>query len=370
MSADASVSVVVGLPRALRAAGVAVSADRTLVFAAACARLGIGDAAAVRRAGRATLCASPDDLAVHDRVFAAWRAVWFGSDDQPGASSSREAAESARAAVGGTDDAGAGESDAALVSARASDADVLRHRDVALLDAAERARVHRLFAGLAPRAPRRRAVRRTPARSGEVDLRRTLRASLRGYGEPTPVARRRRGTRDRPVVLLVDVSGSMAAYADALLRLAHRMVQAGVATEVFTAGSRLTRVTPALRTRDPEAALAAAGRTVPDWAGGTRLGESLGAFLDRWGGRGTARRAVVVVISDGWERGTADDLGRQMARLGRLAHRVVWVNPHRGKTGYAPVQAGIVAALPHVDDFVAGHTLATYTEVCEVVARA
>ncbi|WP_028472717.1 vWA domain-containing protein [Nocardioides alkalitolerans] len=369
MSADPSLPVVVGLPRALRAAGVAVSADRTLVFAAACARLGVGDADAVRRAGRATLCAGPDDLAVHDRVFEAWRRTWFGAKDAP-ETARGDADEVARASVGDADDAGAGESETALVAARASGADVLRHRDVALLDPADRARVHRLYAELTPHAPRRRAVRRTPSRSGEVDLRRTLRASLRGYGEPTPVARRRRGTRDRPVVLLVDVSGSMSAYADALLRLAHRMVRAGVATEVFTAGSRLTRVTPALRTRDPEAALVAAGRAVPDWAGGTRLGESLGAFLDRWGGRGTARRAVVVVLSDGWERGTAADLGREMARLGRLAHRVVWVNPHRGKDGYAPVQSGIVAALPHVDDFVAGHTLATFAEVCEVVARA
>jgi len=173
------------------------------------------------------------------------------------------------------------------------------------------------------------------------------------------------------VVLLVDVSGSMTAYADALLRLAHVWVRSAPrTTEVFTVGTRLTRVTVPLRGRDPERALREAGEAVPDWSGGTRLGEVLKAFLDRWGARGTARGAVVVLFSDGWERGTPGLLAEQMARLRRLAHRVIWVNPHRGKAGYRPVQGGIVAALPHVDDFVAGHSLATFAEVMEVVGRA
>jgi uncharacterized protein with von Willebrand factor type A (vWA) domain len=140
--------------------------------------------------------------------------------------------------------------------------------------------------------------------------------------------------------------------------------------EVFTVGTRLTRVTRAMRLRDPERALVAAGETVPDWSGGTRLGESIKVFLDRWGGRGMARGAVVVVFSDGWERGDPALLGEQMDRLKRVAHRVVWVNPHRGKAGYEPVQQGVLAALPHVDDFVAGHSLATFAELLEVVGRA
>ncbi len=140
--------------------------------------------------------------------------------------------------------------------------------------------------------------------------------------------------------------------------------------EVFTIGTRLTHLTRALRSHDTERALVAAGETVPDWSGGTRLGESLRIFLDRWGRRGMARGAVVVVFSDGWERGDAELLGVQMRRLRRVAHRVVWVNPHRGKDGYEPVQAGILAVLPHVDDFLAGHSLATFSELVEVVARA
>ena len=255
----------------------------------------------------------------------------------------------------------------------ASTAEVLRHRDIAELSGAQKAALSAMFAALHPHAPRRRAHRRTAWRRGEIDAHRTLRTTLRRMGEPGPVEWRRRGTRPRRVVLLVDVSGSMSKYADALLRLSHRFVvtaggRGGV--EVFTLGTRLTHVTRALRIRDPERALIAAGETVPDWAGGTRLGENLKAFLDRWGQRGMARGSVVVVFSDGWERGDPTLLADQMARLQRMAHRVVWVNPHRGKTGYQPVQGGVVAALPHVDDFLAGHSLATFAELVEVVAHA
>jgi len=175
-------------------------------------------------------------------------------------------------------------------------------------------------------------------------------------------------------VLLLDVSGSMSGYADALLRLAHTLTRAletrGGRVETFTVGTRLTHLTRALRSRDAERALVAAGSAVPDWSGGTRLGETLRVFVDRWGRRGLARGAVVVVFSDGWERGDAALLGEQVRRLRAVAHRVVWVNPHRGKAGYEPVQQGILAVLPHVDDLVAGHSLATFAELVEVVARA
>jgi uncharacterized protein with von Willebrand factor type A (vWA) domain len=163
----------------------------------------------------------------------------------------------------------------------------------------------------------------------------------------------------------------MSPYADVLLRFAHAAVRVSpTATEAFTIGTRLTRITRQLRQRDAEDALAAASRAIPDWSGGTRIGESLQAFLDLWGQRGTARRAVVVIASDGWERGDATLLGEQMARLARLAHHVVWVNPHRGKAGFAPVTAGMSAALPHVDELVAGHTLDALHNLAEVIAHA
>jgi uncharacterized protein len=353
---------------------VPVTHDRTQGFLAAVAMVGLDDAAAVYVAGRATLCASPDDLARYDQVHEAY----FNARD--GLPRPRPAEEGLPTFSGLplSDDDGAGgddeSGDETVVRAMASEAEVLRHRDVASLSAAEKARLAGLFATLRPRSPRRRTSRHQRWHRGTVDAPRTLRASLRHLGEPAEVAWRRRGNKPRRVVLLVDVSGSMSGYADALLRLAHRFTQRATASggvvETFTVGTRLTHVTRALRGKDAERALVAAGETVPDWSGGTRLGETLKIFMDRWGQRGLARGAVVVVFSDGWERGDPAQLAEQMRRLKRVAHRVVWVNPHRGKHGYEPVQQGVLAVLPHVDDFVAGHSLATYAELVEVVARA
>jgi uncharacterized protein with von Willebrand factor type A (vWA) domain len=365
-------TILLGFTRALRAAGVPVTQDRAQGYLAATGLLGLDDQRATYLAGRATLCAGPDDLARYDQVFAAY----FNSRD--GLPRSRPAQPSVTVlsdlpATDGTGD-GEGDEDADVVRALASELEVLRHRDVAGLSAAEKHRLDGMFATLRPRPPVRRTARHQRWHRGQVDASRTLRASLRRMGEPADIAWRRRGVRPRRVVLLVDVSGSMSGYADALLRLAHRFTQtgreSGGVVETFTVGTRLTHLTRAMRIRDPEQALVAAGETVPDWSGGTRLGETLRFFLDRWGQRGMARGAVVVVFSDGWERGDPTLLGEQMARLQRVAHRVVWVNPHRGKTGYEPVQQGVVAALPHCDDFVAGHSLATFAELVEVVSRA
>jgi len=360
--------VLLGFTRALRAAGVPVTQDRTHGYLAAVAIVGLDDARAAYDAGRATLCASPDDLARYDQIYEAY---FNGRDGLPRARqaeagvpsfSGMPISEESLDVVG--DDA-----DVDTVRAMASDVEVLRHRDIGELTAAEKHRLSTLFAGLRPRHPQRRTSRHERWHRGSVDASRTLRASLRRMGEPGEIAWRRRGHRPRRVVLLIDVSGSMSAYADALLRLAHRMTQAGP-VETFTIGTRLTHVTRALRGRDAERALIAAGETVPDWSGGTRLGETLQMFLERWGRRGLARGAVVVVFSDGWERGDATLLASQMASLRRVAHRVVWVNPHRGKAGYEPVQQGVLAVLPHCDEFLAGHSLATYAELLEVVARA
>jgi uncharacterized protein with von Willebrand factor type A (vWA) domain len=362
--------LLVGFARALRAAGVTVTPDRTRGFLEATALVGLDDQPSTYWAGRATLCAGPDDLERYDQVFSAWF-------HPTGPGVSRPARED-RVLVQAALDTGEGQADAEepdddLLRAMASASEVLRHRDIAGMPAAEKARLAALFETVHPRPPLRSASRRTPWRRGQVDAQRTLRQMLRRMGEPGEIAWRRRASRPRRVVLLVDVSGSMSAYADALLRLAHRFCRPGAGTnrvEVFTLGTRLTRVTTALRQRDPERAIVAAGETVPDWSGGTRLGETLQIFLDRWGRRGLARGAVVVVFSDGWERGDARLLGEQVQRLARVAHRVVWVNPHVGKAGYLPVQQGIVAALPHVDHLVAGHSMATFEEMVEVVARA
>ncbi|GAB2887476.1 vWA domain-containing protein [Nocardioides pacificus] len=373
-------AILLGFARALRAAGVPVTQDRAHTFLDAVAIVGLDDRPATYRAGRATLCGSPEDLERYDQVFEAW---FNAREGLPRPKSSDEQAAPVFSDLPERDpEEGDGESDSEVIRAAASAVEILRHRDVATMSASEKRRLSALFARLHPQPPTRRTARHRTWRRGDIDASRTLRASLRRMGEPAEVIRRRRGLRARRVVLLLDVSGSMEAYADALLRLAHRFASASSTTrgpggrvskgdvEVFTVGTRLTRITEALRLRDPERALVAAGETVPDWSGGTRLGESLKIFLDRWGARGLARGAMVVVCSDGWERGDTAMLAEQMARLHRLAHRVVWVNPHRGKAGYEPVQQGVVAVLPHVDDFLAGHSLATYTELVEVVSRA
>lgn len=360
-------ALLLGLARAVRAAGVPVTPDRELAFVEAASVVGITDRASTYVAGEATLCSSPEDVRRYGLVFDAW----FAGDwtDEAVAPTTLEQSMSSDLLTGGQDGEGE-EQEAVAVPLVASGVEVLRHRDVAALSPIERVHLAQLFATLRRPAPIRRSPRRTPSRRGVVDAHRTLRAQVRLMGEPVDLLWRHRGHRPRRIVVLIDVSGSMSEYAGSFLRLAHHWVHGHGPVDVFTMGTRLTHVTRALHLRDAERALAAAGETVPDWSGGTRLGESLKAFLDRWGQRGTARGAVVVIVSDGWERSGVDVLSAQMRRLHALAYRVVWVNPHVGKDGYAPVQQGIRAVLPYCDDLVAGHSMATFDELAGVVAHA
>lgn len=356
----------VGFARTLRAAGVDATPDRVHAMVRAVDALDVARRADVYWAGRLTLCSGPDDLARYDGAFAAW----FSGEVAPPRSRGATAERVRPVAVPahGAADTRAGDAEAAKAPT-ASELELLRRRDVARLTEAERAQVRRLVAAIDPVGPVRRSRRRRPSATGELDPRRTVRALLRRGGEPTLLLHRRRSVRPRRLVLLVDVSGSMESYADTLLRFAHAAARRRAGTEVFTIGTRLTRVSRAVCRRDPDAAMAAVADEVADWSGGTRLGQQLKAFLDRWGQRGTARGAVVVVVSDGWERGDTTLLGEQMARLHRLAHRVVWVNPHAGQEGYAPVTAGMRAALPHVDELVAGHSVAALEELAAVLSK-
>lgn len=361
--------VLVGFTRALGRAGLAVSPARTAAFLDATAALGLGDARSVYWAGRATLCSSPADLARYDAVFARWFDTSPPAGRPPRPPAYREVPQAGldRPPAG---EGGPGPDDEADVTALASAAERLRQHDIATLSAAERARLAAQFASLRRPAPRRRTRRRRPDLRGAVHPRRTLALQARMLGEPGEIVRRRPPVRTRRIVLLLDVSGSMAPYAESLLRLAHHWVSGGIPIEVFTVGTRSTRVTDALRDRDPERAVRRSAALVPDWSGGTRLGDTLKDFLDRWGAGGCARGAVVVVLSDGWERDGGQVLGAQMGRLALLADRVVWASPHVAKPGYEPVQQGIVAAWPHIDDFVAGHSLRAFDELAEVVTRA
>ena len=368
---DDPVPGLVAFTAVLRNAGLAVTTDRVAAFLTAVDSLDVTSQLQTYWAGRLTLCSDPDDLPRYDRAFADWFTPPGGGstrirDERPPPPPKLAALTPPDGSADGDD-----EEPGSQLRARASGSEVLRNRDVAELSPVEREHLRRLLALLRPELPTRISRRLRPARHGPTDPGRTLRAALRNQGELGELRRRNRSRRPRKVVLLIDVSGSMEPYADALMRFAHVVVRrAPGAVEAFTLGTRLTRVTQQLRMRDPERALAAAGRAIPDWSGGTRLGEVLRAFVDRWGQRGAARRAVVVVFSDGWERGDTELLGVQMQRLSRFAHRLVWVNPHAGKDGYAPVQGGIVAALPYLDQLLAGHSLATLEQLLGVIRHA
>jgi uncharacterized protein with von Willebrand factor type A (vWA) domain len=261
-----------------------------------------------------------------------------------------------------------GDGEREVLLAAASPEERLRHTAFADLTTDELVAVRRAVAELVLATPSRRSRRVGPARRGHrLDLRRTVRAAHRTRGVPARLVAARRRPRPRRLVLLLDVSASMDPYTRIYLTLLQGAV-AGARAEAFVFATRLTRLTRQLAVRDPDAALARAGATSSDWAGGTRLAEGIGRFVAEHGRRGLARGAVVVVLSDGWATDDPEDVARAMARLRRLAHRIVWVNPRRAAPGYAPLVGGIAAALPYVDAFVSGHSLAALEEVARAVA--
>jgi uncharacterized protein with von Willebrand factor type A (vWA) domain len=353
-----------GFADVVRRIGLSADPVRAQAYLEALSHVDVAEPSQVYWAGRISLCAEPDDIPGYDAAFAAW----FGGVPVRASGNGRTRRRTATSAPLVAPVSGEGSQEVPELKVAASDTEVLRRRDVTALDGAA---LKELLATLRTDPPLRRGVRTRRHRSGRLDPDETLRELLRSGGEPVRLRYRRKRLRPRRLVLLIDVSGSMSPYADALLRFAHAVVRRSPpSTEAFTLGTRLTRVSRQLRMRDPEQALAAAARAVPDFAGGTRLGDTLRLFLDRWGQRGLARQAVTVVFSDGWEQGDATLLGEQLARLRRLAHAVLWVNPHAGRAGYAPVQSGIRAALPHIDRLLAGHSLATLDELLTEVRRA
>jgi uncharacterized protein with von Willebrand factor type A (vWA) domain len=258
----------------------------------------------------------------------------------------------------------------------ASDEEVLRGKRFDALQPGELAGLYRLMTRIRIATPERRTRRSERDRHGErIDLRRTLRGSLRTAGDPIKLARRRRRVVRRRIVLLCDISGSMEPYARAYLQFLTCAAGAGIGggrvggtnSEAFVFATRLTRITRALASRSPERAIQRAAATAPDWSSGTRIGDALKAFNDRHGRRGMARGAVVVILSDGWERGDPALVGREMERLRRLAYRIVWVNPRVSALGFEARAGGLVAALPYCDALVSGHSLAALDEVAEAI---
>jgi uncharacterized protein with von Willebrand factor type A (vWA) domain len=362
--------------RILRSRGLPVGTGRILTFARAVAALRLTDRESLYWAGRTTMIGRKEDFASYDEAFADW---YRGLTDQgelrieltlAAAGAERhvdwgEQPDELEVSVGGiaAQWRAAGEDEPesdeeTSIRIVASAVEVLREKSFPDLTDDERARVAAMIRRLVVSVPVERTRRTRSASKGTAfDIRRTLRRSLRTQGEPFDRAWRARRSRSRPLVLILDISGSMAPYARALMQFAYAAMAAGRRVEVFVFGTRLTRVTRTLRTKDPDRALREIGRQVADWEGGTRIGESLKTLLDGWSQRAALRGAIVVLCSDGLERGDPELLKTQMARLRRLAHRVVWVNPLKGSPRYEPLARGMAAAMPSIDEFLSGHNL-------------
>ena len=363
--------IVTGFVQVLRANGLSVTTGMAILFAEAMALLGMDMRTRVYWAGRATLVRRVEDIPAYDRAFAAyWQdrpaTVEVPLETAPPLTLALDDGEEA-------DESEEGEAPAGdVLTVRYSPAEILRHQDMSALTQAEWAEAQRLISalGIAAELQLSRRTRPTRRRSrGHPDLRGTLRRNMRFGGVPIRRAWRSPVTRPRRLVLLLDVSGSMEPYARGLARFAHAAVgsRRSGRVEVFTIGTRLTRITRELTRRDPDAALASAAESVADWSGGTRLGASLAEFNARWGVKGMARGAVVVICSDGWDRGDPAVIGDEMARLSRVARRVVWVNPLKASPGYAPLARGMAAALPFVDQFVEGHAVSSLERLAEII---
>lgn len=334
--------------RALREAGLPVGTGRVVSFCRAAALVAPGD---LYWAGRATLVARAADIPVYDRVFRAFFAGERVPAERPPPSMR------ILAPASGPPADKAPRTDGEPEGGTASALEVLKRKSFARCSPDELEQLAGVAARLSPTLPTRRTRRRRPARAGAPDLRRTLRHAFRTGGEPVERAWRERRRRRRRLVLMLDVSGSMASYSRGLAAFAHAALHADRRWEAFCFGTRLTRVTPALAAADANEALRRAAAEVVDWDGGTRIADSLKRFLDEFGHGGLARGAVIVICSDGLEIGAPELLGEQMARLARLAHRVIWLNPLKESPDYQPLARGMKAALPFVDVFASGHSL-------------
>jgi uncharacterized protein with von Willebrand factor type A (vWA) domain len=360
---------ILGLVELLRTAGLSVPVGNLITFTEAVEIIG-GDLRSLYWCGRATLTHSPIDIELYDRVFRHWiLGTELGLTEAVSRSPEPLLVDDDERLDGEqTDSADVETNDGTVL--RFSRTETLRSMDFADLDDEERLEVDRLIVDMRLTATMRRSRRRRPSKrsSGVPDLRRTVRESLRTGGEPINRRTLQRTRVARRVVIIADISGSMAAYSRSLIRYAHAAVSARSRVEAFALGTRLTRLTRELDTHDPDQALQRAADSVEDWSGGTRLGEGLRQFNDDWGARGMARGAVIVILSDGWDRGEPERLASEMARLARVAHRIVWVNPLKASDGYAPLAQGMAAALPYVDDFIEGHSLGALDRLSSILS--
>jgi uncharacterized protein len=353
----------------MRAAGARVGVDELLVAHRALAAVDPSSRRDSYNALRAVLCSKHSDIEAFDAAFlACFGAAGDELLDLTPADLKAAGIALPRMAVPGDQPAKQQAIDQRPLPAAWSDVEILREKDFAEYTEAERELARRLIVRLAHRKPTResRRLRRARGRGETHDLRRTIHASLRYGGEPMERRWREPSRKPRPVVLVCDVSGSMQAHARMLLQYMHACVEARGRVEAFVFGTRLTRVTRELAGRDHDAAMTRATHAAGDMSGGTRIGDAL-ATLNREHGRRIGRGAVVIILSDGWDRGDPEQLAEEMARLSRCAHRLVWLNPLKAHAGYEPLTRGMQSALPYVDHFLAGNTIASLEELSDLL---
>jgi uncharacterized protein with von Willebrand factor type A (vWA) domain len=356
--------------RVLRREGIDVHPGRMLDVIEALRHVSLGAHDEVYHACRALLVHRPEQIGIFDRVFAAfWRAHNPPAQQPPAASDEPSASTEATDVILALDDPeAAGDATGEPLTPEAavkiwSDRGGLADKDFAAFTADEIAEARKALGRLVWNPGVRRTRRWVRGRGTRVDLRRAIAESLRSGGDVVTLPTRKRRVRPRPLVLLCDVSGSMERYSRMLLHFAHALTSRHQRVEAFLFSTQLTRITRQLNARRADDALAAVSRSVPDWSGGTRIGGAIKEFHQRWGRRVLNGGPVVLVISDGWDRGDPEVLRAQIARLQRRSYRLVWLNPLIGTTGYSPLTRGLQAALPYVDDFLPSRTLGNLADL-------
>ncbi len=358
--------------RLLRRAGIDIHPGRLLDVIEALGHVNLGARDEVYHTCRALLVHRHEQIAIFDRAFAAfWRAhhkgeAPVGSRQEESRASALEIddvlAPDALAGSPGTDET-EGTPDEEKRLKTWSNLGALADKDFAAFTPDELAEASTALSRLVWTPGERRTRRWVRGRGPRIDLRRAISESVRTGGDVVTLPRRRRRVRPRPLVLLCDVSGSMERYSRMLLHFAHAVTWRHHRVEAFLFSTELTRITRQLRTPRPDEALAAVSRSVPDWSGGTRIGGAVRQFHQRWGRRVLNGGPVVLLVSDGWDRGDPAELRDQIARLQRSCHRLVWLNPLIGTADYAPLTRGLQAALPFVDDFLPARTLSNLADL-------
>jgi uncharacterized protein len=363
------IGMLVGFGDALRDAGVPIGSVDVLTYCAAMALLDPGDVLDLYWAGRTSLVTRRDHIPTYDQVF---RTYFLDQPEQvqrPAHAILKQSLIENQSVieVPATDPARPGKEEEARLGLMASDIEIWRNKAFSACTDEELAALRRIMTQIRVIPPRRRSRRTTQSRAGRrPDFRRTVRTTMRTHGEPSELFWRQRRLKMRPLVLILDVSGSMAEYSRNLLQFAYSTRRAATKVEVFCFGTRLTRITRALERRRPDDALDQAAKSVFDWEGGTRIGESIDTFVRQWGRRGMSRGAIVVICSDGLDRGDPAILAAAMERLSRLCHKVVWMNPHKGNDlDFKLTTLGMMVAEPYIDLLLSGHDLASLEELAE-----